>query len=473
MAKIKIDPVTRVEGHLALEVDVNVSNNVTSAHSTGNLFRGFEKILIGRDPKDAVHITQRICGVCPVSHAMASTAAVENACNYVPSNQARILRNLILGGNFIQSHILHFYHLAALDFVQGPAMEPWTPHYNTDYRLTASQNQAVLDHYLLALEARRKAHEMTAIFGGKMPHIGAVLPGGITVTPTSTDISNFNSYLTYLIDFIDNKYIPDVQAIANAYPEYFNIGVGDRNLLAYGVFDLDNTGNYKLLKRGIYTNGIVSNLDESKIREYVGYSWYNNTDTNIHPSVGTTTPDAEKTNGYSWLKAPRYNGQPFELGPLARMIINGDYTNGISVMDRHMARVLETKKVAYAMKDWIAQVQPGVSAVDQLSMPTSATGVGLTEAPRGALGHWVSIQRGVISNYQVITPTCWNASPRDDQGNPGPIESAMAGTHVANAAEPVELLRIVHSYDPCTGCAVHVSSADQKVAGQFIVNPAR
>ena len=247
MAKIKLDPVTRVEGHLAIEVDVDTNNTVTAAHSTGNLFRGFENILVGRDPKDAIHITQRICGVCPVSHAMASVKAVEDAAGFTPSDQARIMRNLILGGNFIASHILHFYHLAALDYIQGPVMEPWTPHYNADYRLTSTQNQAVVDNYLVALEARRKAHEMGAIFAGKMPHVGTVLPGGISTTPTNQSITDFQTYLDWIINFIDNKYIPDVNTIANAYSDYFNIGVGNGNLLAYGVFDQDNTGTYKLL----------------------------------------------------------------------------------------------------------------------------------------------------------------------------------------------------------------------------------
>ncbi|AZR72946.1 Ni,Fe-hydrogenase I large subunit [Anoxybacter fermentans] len=473
MAKIKIDPVTRIEGHLAIEVDIDSNNNVIYAHSTGNLFRGFEKILIGRDPRDAVHLTQRICGVCPVSHCMASVNALENAFGYTPSDQARIIRNLILGSNFIASHILHFYHLAALDYIQGPEMEPWTPHYNTDCRLTSSQNQAIIDNYVAALEARRKAHEMAAIFAGKMPHVTTVLPGGVSVTPTSESISKFNMYLDWIIDFINNKYIPDVNTIADAYSDYFSIGVGNGNLLAYGVFDLDNTGNYKLFRRGVYTNGTISELDESLIKEYVMYSWYDNSDTNKHPSNGSTTPTPDKSGAYSWLKAPRYNGEPFELGPLARMTINGDYTNGISVMDRHLARAQEARKIAYAMKDWLLQLEPEVTSYDELTVPNSRVGVGLTEAPRGAVGHWIAISDSKISHYQVITPTCWNASPRDDNGNPGPIEGALVGTNVANVEKPIEILRIVHSYDPCTGCSVHVSRADREVISEFIVNPVR
>lgn len=472
MAKITIDPVTRVEGHLALDVDVDASNYVTTAHSTGNLFRGFEKILVGRDPKDAVHLTQRICGVCPVAHCMASTAAVEAACGFTPSNQARVIRNLILGANYLQSHILHFYHLAALDYIQGGEMEPWIPRYTTDYRLTSTQNATIWGNYVAALEARRRAHEMCAIFAGKMPHVATVLPGGVSVTPTATDKTNFQTQLDWLISFIENKYIPDVNTIATAYSDYYNIGRGNGNLLAYGVFDLDSTGTNKLFKRGIFTNGVVSALDANQIKEFVGYSWYNNSDTNKHPSVGTTTPLVDKVGGYSWLKAPRYNGAAFELGPLARMTVNGDYTRGISVMDRHVARAQEAKKIAYAMRDWLLQVQVNVTAYTKPTIPATGTGVGLTEAARGALGHWVSISNYKISNYQVITPTCWNASPRDDAGNPGPIESAMVGVHVANSVEPVELLRVVHSYDPCTGCAVHVSEADENVAGEFIVQPA-
>ena len=201
------------------------------------------------------------------------------------------------------------------------------------------------------------------------------------------------------------------------------------------------------------------------------YSWYNNTDTGKHPANGTTTPDPDKPGAYTWLKAPRLSGQPYELGPLARMTVNGDYTNGISVMDRHLARAEETKKIAYAMKDWLLQLVPGVTPYTEITLPTNGVGVGLTEAPRGGLGHWISINNGEISNYQVITPTCWNVSPRDDNGTPGPVEQALTGTTLGNANEPVELLRIVHSYDPCTGCSVHVSSADGERVGQFIVNP--
>ncbi len=480
MAQITIvDPVTRIEGHMKVQVTIDTvggKQQVTDAQCTGTQFRGFEKILVGRDTKDAPYITQRICGVCPVSHATAAALAIEHAAGITVPTNARILRNLVLGANFIQSHILHFYLLAALDYITPPASAPWTPTWNVDL-MRSSSLQQIVTNFVTAVTMRRQAHEMAAIFAGRMPGLSAIQAGGFTTKPTSSMISSFNGYLNDLINFINNNYVPDVQLLSNTYSDYHQVGKGPGNLIAYGVFDLDSTANpQRLLKRGVVystNNTSVRTLSTSSITESVTNSWYDNATNNLNPTKGTTvTVDpATKTNAYSWLKAPRYSTHPCEAGPLARMWINGDYRQGISVMDRHMARALETQKIGDAMLTWLDQLTVGGSEYTPVTAPFSKAGEGLTEAPRGALGHWMSTAPNTtlapngtasIGNYQIITPTCWNASPRDTSSVRGPMEQALIGTPVAIATQPVEVLRVVHSFDPCMSCAVHVMRPDGK-----------
>ena len=456
-----IDPVTRLEGHLKIEVKVDTVNGVqqvVDAWATGTMFRGFESILVNRHPWDAQHITERICGVCPVSHGMAAVLALESAARITAPANGRIMRNLVLGANYIQSHILHFYHLSAPDFIKGPDMPPWQPSWSADRRIDQSTTNTLVNHYVTALEMRRKAHEMGAIFGARLPHPPAFTQGGITTVPTAAAISRFKTYLNELTSFITNVYVPDVELLTSVYQDYFGIGRGVRNLLAYGVFDLDSAGNTKLLKRGRITGGSnsVQSVDVNAIAEQVTYSWYADSTNNLKPSVGRTTPQYPKNNAYSWLKAPRYNGVAYEVGALARMWVNGNYRGGISVMDRHLARANEARIVALAMQSWIGQIRVGQSVRTRASVPTSATSYGLTEAPRGAIGHWLQISGSKIARYQVVTPTCWNASPRDGAGKRGPIEEALIGTPVQNINEPVEVVRVIHSFDPCLSCAVHV-----------------
>jgi hydrogenase large subunit len=455
---IKIDPITRIEGHLEIEVTVDTvrgTQQVIDARSAGTMFRGFEMILIGRDPRDAAQYTQRICGVCPVSHAMASTMNLDNAFGVTPPDNGRVLRNLVLGANFIQSHLLHFYHLSALDYINTTGlldMSPFTPRYVTPDMVTGATAEALVGHYLAALQTRRKAHQMGAIFGGKLPCTGSFVVGGITEVVTSEKVADFRSLLTELRAFIDNT-----------------IGTGPENLLAFGVFDLDSSGNNKLLPGGRYANGTPGTLDPAQITEYVQYSWYTDACGDKHPAEGLTEPDADKAGAYSWLKAPRYEDRPYELGPLARMWIDGEYTNGISAMDRIVARALETKKIADAMDGWLDELELGAPVYAASTIPEQATGAGLTEAPRGALGHWMNIADSAISRYQVVTPTNWNASPRDDADVPGPIETALVGVPVADISQPVEVLRVVHTFDPCLACAVHMVRPDDRSGGTCVL----
>jgi hydrogenase large subunit len=455
-----MDPVTRIEGHLKVEVSIDSvggEDQIVDARCTGTLFRGFETILEGRAPTDAPVLTQRICGVCPVSHGMASVMALEDAAGFqVPAN-ARVLRNLVLGANFIQSHILHFYLLSMVDFVQGPQAPPWAPAWDVDLRSDPRLDELV-GHMVLSLEARRRAHEMGAIFGGRVPSPHAFHAGGFTAVPIPERVHDFRNQLEYLTTFIDKVYLPDVEALSEVYSDYRQIGGGHQNLLAFGVFDLDPQGTNKLFAPGRVTGGStnVQPVDPSDITERVLNSWYEDTTDNLNPADGETTPIFPKTNGYSWLKAPRFLDEPFEAGPLARMWINGDYREGISVMDRHLARAYEALIVAKAMRGWLDELDEDASVWQNYGDPWSGTGVGLTEAPRGALGHWVSIDNNQLANYQVITPTCWNASPNDGLGFAGPLEEALVGTPVIDPARPVEALRVIHSFDPCLSCAVHV-----------------
>ena len=259
-----------------------------------------------------------------------------------------------------------------------------------------------------------------------MPHPPAYLPGGFTTTPRPERIAKFRSLLGELLEFIQNTYLKDVDALVKAYDDYFSIGRGPGNLLAFGVFDTDEFGTQKLLQPGRIANGYssVQTVDVKQITEVVTHSWYQDSAAHLNPASGATVPQYPKTNAYSWLKAPRYAGAPYEAGPLARMWINGDYQRGISVMDRHMARAQEALKIASAMRTWLDQLKSGGPVYTPGSTPRTATSYGLTEAPRGALGHWLQIGNRKISRYQVVTPTCWNASPRDDAGRRGPIEEA-------------------------------------------------
>lgn len=504
MSKIVIEPVTRIEGHLKIETVVE-GGVVKEARSSGNLFRGLELILRGRDPRDAQIITQRICGVCPQSHGVAAALNLDSAfgiSDKIPNN-ARIIRNLIQGAHVAQDHVLHFYHLAALDyvdvtdvakyegrdstlnsvkdFISRGELGPFVPRYEGDYRLPPEVNQQAVAHYIDALEIRRLGHEMVSAFSGKIPHSVGIVPGGVTATPTIDVITSFLWKLRRLQDFINNVYIPDVLAVASAYPDYCEIGVGCRNLLSYGAYDLENGEPDLTLRKRLFRQGTTSadlkagKLDISKITESVKHSWYQSSSSGRHPAQGETKPEYGKEGAYSWVKAPRYDGKVYEVGPLARVAVTyayGDPTMKklvdwalaelkaspsvlFSVMGRHLARALSAKFIADSMDKWLLELKPGEPTFIEYTVPEEGKGAGLTEASRGALGHWIEIKGRKIANYQCVVPTTWNASPRDDNGNPGPIEQAITGTKVKDKNNPFEIVRIVRSFDPCLGCAIH------------------
>ena len=490
VTKIKIDPITRIEGHLAIEAVID-DGVVKEAKSAGTLFRGFEIILQGRDPRDANRLTQRICGVCPTVHATASALCLDNAFGLGDkiSDNGKLIRCLILGSNFLQSHILHFYHLAALDYVDAVGVvgntAPFVPRYEGDYRVTGEANAELVKHYVKALDIRRKCQEMLAIFGGKMPHSVGIVPGGVTEKPTEDKITNFLWRLNEIKDFIENVYIPDVIAVAKSYDDYFSIGKGCGRLLAYGGFDLPTS---RLFKAGVVSPDLKpETFAKENITEDVKHSWYADSASGKNPAQGQTKPDLKKKDAYSFLKSPRYKGQVCELGPLARMVSNyvqgdaitkelvdsvlGEFSAGVdalySVLGRHAARAVEAKLVANAMVDWLLALKPDEPAITESKIPERGEGAGLAEAPRGAVGHWITIKDKKIDRYQVITPTAWNASPKDDKEQPGAVEQAIIGTKVKDKDNPFELVRIVRAFDPCLACSVHLLDAKGSELGVF------
>lgn len=500
---ITLDPLTRVEGHLAVKTQIE-NGRVTAAFVAGEMFRGFEVFLRGRDPLDAQHVTQRVCGVCSVEHGVASVLAQENAFGIEPATNGLLMRNLMQGANYLASHITHFYLLSALDFVDVTAVlaysgkepglvelkvwaqqeiaskrvlpvAPFLPRYVGDYLKDANMNIGALHHYLQALEMRSLAQKLGAIFAGKMPHAATLVPGGVTEHCSALRVEEARGLLARIQTFIKQAYLPDVLAVASAYPGYFELGRGPGNFLSYGVFPEVKEARKNFLPSGALMRGTLEALDTEQISEDVGFSLFSSP-SGLKPFDGQTKPAPDKANAYSWLKAPRYENSPMEVGPLARMLVayHADEPKGLkqeidgllkqlgleskhlnSVMGRHAARAIECRLVAERCVDWLDQLVPEAPCTSRYQVPESCRGIGLTEAARGALGHWLEVKDRKISSYQLVVPTTWNASPRDDRGIPGPIEQALIGTPVADPENPIEVARVVRAFDPCLACAVH------------------
>ena len=519
------------------------------------MFRGIELILRDRDPRDAWVFAQRICGVCTTVHALASVRAVENALGITIPDNARIIRDLIAGAQLVQDHVVHFYHLHALDWVDvtlalkadpsktstlAQSISPW-PNSSTNYfrgvqnKLQAFINSGQLGlfangywghpayvlppevnllavaHYLEALDWQRNFIRIHAVLGGKNPHPQSYLVGGMATALNPNNESTLNAdrlgLLTQLLqsgqDFVSQVYIPDVLAIAGLYKDWASIGAGLGNYMAYGDYASDAQ---ELASTYFFPNGliqqqnlnIVNPVAQTQVAEYIAHSWYSYTEGNaagLHPWKGETDPqytgptppfDYVTTDKYSWLKAPRYNGTAVEVGPLARTLLA--YASGktgvqqtvnsalatlgvgpsalFSTLGRVAARAIEAQLMINQLPIWLQQLEDNMARGDLTihdntywdpsTWPQEAFGFGHHEAPRGSLGHWVHIKNGTIANYQAVVPSTWNAGPRDASGQRGAYEAALIGTPVADPTRPVEILRTVHSFDPCLACAVHV-----------------
>lgn len=570
MTRIVVDPITRIEGHLRIEAVVE-GGKITDAYSSGTMVRGLEKILKGRDPRDAWAYVERACGVCTTVHALASVRAVEDAIGVSVPQNAELVRNLMFCTQYMQDHVVHFYHLHALDWVDvvsalsadpkatselAQSLSNWpksSPGYFSDlqkrlksfvdsgqlgifangywghaaYKLPKEVNLIGVAHYLEALEWQKEIVKVHTIFGGKNPHPN-YLVGGVPCSFNINDVNAINTeklnYVSSLLkqaaEFIEQVYIPDLMAIAGFYKDWAAIGGGLKNYMAYG--DLPTKGyaypEYFKFQRGAILDRDLSKVydvngkDENEIKEYVTHSWYKYSvgdQEGLHPWKGETEfnftgpkPPYDELNvqsKYSWVKTPRWKDHPMEVGPLARALVayakgNGEVKEVVdealkkldvpitalfSTLGRTAARGLETRLVARWAREFYTQLIDNIKAGDLTThagvkwdpaeWPAECEGVGLTEAPRGALAHWIRIKDKAIENYQLVVPSTWNASPRDAKGQRSAYEEALIGTPVAKDDEPLEIIRTIHSFDPCLACAVHVYDPDGKMVHQVQV----
>ncbi|WP_066496878.1 nickel-dependent hydrogenase large subunit [Abyssisolibacter fermentans] len=455
--KIIINPLTRISGFL--EIEVNIENHVViDAKSSGMLFRGFEKMLQGRPPLDSIYFTQRICGICSTAHSIASALALENALDVIPDENDSMIRDIVHGSEFLQNHLRHFYQYTFPDYVNGPRINPLYKESYGDYRLPRELNEKLSNHYVESIKYSRQAHKMLAILGGKAPHNHGVFVGGITTNMDSSKFIELNSILNSIKSFIKNIMIDDVYIIAKYYSDYFNNGKGYGNFMSYGVFDESFNAPFEYVKSGIMINNNRYHFDENKITENVHCSWYKSAKNSLKPEDEYVQTDINKENAYSFVKAPRYGGYPMEVGPLARMWLSKEYFRGISTMDRTIARALEAEKICNIIENLLSKIRLEPAKQKKYEIPETAYGIGLKGTTRGALGHWISIEDKKIKNYTIITPTAWNLSPADSRGIKGVVEKALIGTYVKNIESPVEIGRIVRSFDPCVSCATHIIS---------------
>jgi hydrogenase large subunit len=454
---ITIDPVTRISGFLEIRAEAD-GDTIVKANASGLLFRGFEEMLKGRPPLDATYFTERICGICSTAHSMASTLALEDALKITPSLNDRYIRDIMHGFEFVQNHLRHFYLLTLPSYVKISSLKLVSEQEYSDFRLPEKINNKIEQSYVQSIELSRLAHEGLAVLGGKAPHNHGIFTGGVTVNIDAYKLEKVKSIIRRIKSFVSTVMREDAGFIAEYYADYFKKGISYPNFMSYGVFDKYEDKDITYVKPGVIINGTLQALNPNNITEQIHYSWYKR-------DQEAEEVDLSKPDAYSFIKTPRYEGLPMEVGPLARMIISGGYTRGNSCMDRIIARVLETLKILDIIGRLAERVELKGNNQAAYDIPSKAYGAGLIDTTRGALGHWIQIENSVIKHYNIITPTVWNLSPKDSQGLPGVIERALIGTRLNNVKEPVEIGRIVRSYDPCVSCATHLigSKGDIKI----------
>lgn len=457
-----LNPVARVSGFIEVEATID-NNRVVNAKSKGLLFQGDKKILNTRNPFEAVYSLQSICGICSTAHSVVSSIALENAIGILPSQQERYLRDIVQGCDFLQNHIRHFYQCTLTDFVKLPDNFLLYEAEHKDFRLPDNKNCEIAEHYFESLGIIRSIQEIIALLGGKASHNNRMFMGGVAANLAMDKISAVKSFLQKIRQFISERMITDVFTIAQYYSDYYKIGGGCCNFLSYGCFyDYKEFGTL-YVNPGAYIKGKESAFDSNKITEETDYSSYIDRKETYKAMDAISDEETGNSREYLWIKTPRYSGLSCEVGPLARQWLSGDYRNGSSTMDRIIARVLEAKKIVEIIEVLLENLNLNNSYKKEYVIPIHSEGVGYIDTAKGALCHWLKIDNGAISFYRIITPSAWNLSTRINNGAIGTAEQALVGTSIQNMDNPVELGRIIRSFDPCVSCATHVYSQGEYV----------
>jgi hydrogenase large subunit len=465
--KISFSPVTRLSGLLSVDLFIDISGTVTEANVIGEQFRGFTAMLQNRKVTDAVYFTQRVCGICSMAHGYTASQMVERIYGIDPPPELIMLRQAMLGAEFLQNHIRHFYLLALPDYLDTtpagdfPTLSGLSPEKS---RLTPDQQHSYLAHYFASMEAARICHDMLAVFGGKIPHQHGLTGAGVTVFPDAERRIQFLSLLQQVQEFIHQIMLPDAYLLAEIYPDYLTIGPGPGNFLSYGLFDPRFGGHFPA---GVWNGGQLQTVEPTKITENITFAWYER-------KGADTLPAPEKPGAYTWVKAPRYQGLPCEGGPLARRIISGlHYSSALptaigsisgeatGAMARLLARVEEAALISGWILGWIKNLPQSGNYISPLEKPVLSQAFCANDAPRGALLHSVSVLGETITSYNIITPSEWNFSPKDETGVRGPAETALIGSRT-EPGNPVEPGRIIRSFDPCLNCATHMLSVERR-----------
>lgn len=453
--RIMFSPVTRLEGLLSVEVTID-RGRVVEANAGGTMFRGFEWIMRGRQVSDAVYLTQRVCGICSTAHGAAASYLLDELYdNDLPEN-AQFLRNIMYASDIVQNHIRHFYLLGLPDYVRMPEHPPFHGQNNQDYRLNPEDNRRLAGNYFEAIKTAQKSHQLLALFGGKAPHQHSFVHGGVSTAPTADKINRALALVETLREFVKGTMVPDTELIARAYSDYYRIGITPQRLLSFGLFKFGPKNDQVLLKGGVLAGNLLNTPEAGLIAEDIASTWFSQDYSEV-PGSEELRPDPYKPGAYTWAKSVTYAGEHYEVGPLARMIINGRYRGGTSTMDRICARTLETLLVTELMADWLKRLTPGPAPVKQKKIPVKSRVTAVTDAMRGALLHSARIKDNEVVRYNIITPTGWNFSPKDRCGQSGPVEKALIGTETPRPGMLFTILgRIIRSFDPCLQCATHL-----------------
>lgn len=460
--RVMFSPVTRLSGLLSVDV-VLENGKVIDARASSTMFRGFEHIMQDRKATDAVYLTQRVCGICSLAHGAVASYLLDEIYDNDISENAQYLRNIMYAAEFLQNHIRHFYLFSMPDFIKMPEQPPFLGQNLTDARLNAVDNQRLVEHYYEAIKAAQRSHELLTIFGGKAPHQHGFLHGGVAVAPTTDKINRAIFLLDSISNFVKNCMVPDTELIAKVYSDYFKIGVTPKRLLSFGLFRFGHKNEVFFLKGGVLEGNSLSIPRLDLISESIASSWYSKENSEIKP-------DPNKAGAYTYVIAVKYAGQYYQVGPLARMVINGQYNGGTSTMDRIYARTIETLLLTELMHDWLKRLQPGPPPIVQKDVPIKAEATAVTDSMRGTLLHSAIIQNDQVIKYNIITPTCWNFSPKDSYDQHGPVESALIGTEIYRPDLTYTILgRTVRSFDPCLNCGTHVLDLKGNVKQELII----